>query len=362
VTAKSKRVLILYVDKDGDITKVTNIPTPIIGRDKNYEAALSFALSSPEDSDLNALFYAIKLYDELNTKKVFDECQIATISGEVEEGIESDIRIREELETVLSKFNADGAIFVSDGGRDELVIPIVSSILPIISIKRVIVGQSEGVEETFVILSRYIRKILNEPYLRRLIVGIPGILFILYAFLSFLNLSQLFSIAIILFLGIIAFVKGFNIDDVVIEAWSKYKLQSTSFVLASILILLALYNGYNVAYEIYISKQNISPLQLIGEFILAPFTPYLNTVLVCAIALIIFLSSRMLEHYLAFKPVRQDFIGIFFVISMGLILTYIGNVLKQPSYDFKIFGINALFLVLLLFLLNLVVIILEKIY
>jgi len=362
VAENSKRILILYVDRDGDISSVTKVATPIIGREKNYNAALNFALNAPEDSDLNALFYAIKLYDEFKFKKVFKDCEIATISGQLESGIESDIKIREELDKVLSVYKADGVVFVSDGGRDELVIPIISSVIPIIAIKRVVVGQSEGVEETFVILSRYFRKILNEPNLRRVIIGIPGALIIIYVLLAFLNLSQLFALTFLLVIGLVAFVKGFNVDELVFQAWSNSRIQVISFILASVLIILAIYNGANFAYSFLSKNPDAQVLQIIGEFLMAPFAYSLNTVIICTIALVIFVSSRLLEHYLDYKPIKFDLINLFFVVSMGIIFMYIGNVLKYPSFDFVVFGVNAIFIILLLFLLNIVVAILVRIY
>ena len=53
-----RRILVLYVDRDDDIGVKAKIKTPIIGREDNLKAALSFALSDPEDSDVNALFAA----------------------------------------------------------------------------------------------------------------------------------------------------------------------------------------------------------------------------------------------------------------------------------------------------------------
>lgn len=359
---KSKRVLILYVDRDGDVSKITKVPTPIIGRDKNYEVALNFALNAPEDSDLNALFYAIKLYDEVKQKKLFNECEIATISGQSESGVESDIKIMEELNKVLSIYKADGIIFVSDGGRDELVIPIISSVTPIIAIKRVVVGQSESVEETFVILSRYFRKILEEPNLRRLFVGIPGALLIIYVLLAFLNLSHLFSLTFLLLIGFVAFIKGFKIDEILSEIWNVSRIQFISFIFSFVLIILAVYNGLNVAYQFSLIHPNATFLQLFGEFLMAPFAYYLNTVIVCSIALVIFIISRMLEHFMDYKSIKFDLINLFFIVSMTLVFLYIGNVLKNPSFDFVVLGVNALFLVLLLFFLNIIIAIITRIY
>ncbi len=360
MSVQPERVLILYVDRDGDVTKFTKIPTPIIGREKNLEAANSFALLSPEDSDLNALFYAIKLYDELVSKKLFSECQIATVSGVEGVGIESDVRIKEELKKVLSVFKADGVIFISDGGRDELVIPIVSSMIPIISIKRVIVGQSEGVEETFLLVIKYIKNILVTPSLRYLTIGIPGVLLMFYALLSFFNLSHFFSLMFLLFIGIIAFIKGFYIDELIIKSITNYKLQSFSFIISTIIVSLAAYNAVIYANSISSSNPDLGILHIFAIFLVAPFAYYLNTVLALTIAGIIFVSARALEHYLDNKPIRQDLLSIFYIFSLGIILTYVANALYSPSFNPQFFGIDVLFLIILLFLLNVLIFVISR--
>lgn len=357
---KSKRVLVLYVDRDADVSRITGESTPIVGRDKNYEVACRFALLSPEDSDVNALFYAIKIYDEIISKQLFEACQIATIAGEPREGLEADMKIKRELEDVLSKFNADGIIFVSDGGRDELVIPLISSVKPLVSIKRVVVGQSESVEETFLVINKYIRRILNEPLLRYLTIGIPGLLLILYVFLSFFNLVHFFYLALLLLIGIVAFVKGFSIDDIIIKNVTNYKLQSLAFMMASIIIILALYNSITYVDDLLSKNQNLSISQILGEFLLAPFAYYFNTISVSMLAILIFLGTRMLELYLNDKPIREELFSIFFVFSIGILLNYVGYVLKNPFISLEIFGINILFIIALLLVINIAIVLIIR--
>ena len=156
-----RRILVLYVDRDDDIGVKAKIKTPIIGREDNLKAALSFALSDPEDSDVNALFAAIQLFDSLKKQKDVI-CEIATISGSPNGGIEADLRIREQLDEVLNRFKPDGVVLVSDGVDDEQVAPIIQSKIPIVSVRRVVVVQSRGVEETYMVLVKYLKKLYEE--------------------------------------------------------------------------------------------------------------------------------------------------------------------------------------------------------
>ena len=51
--------LVLNVDRDDDFGRKTKIKSPIIGIKDNIEAANKLGEIDPEDSDLNAIFYAI---------------------------------------------------------------------------------------------------------------------------------------------------------------------------------------------------------------------------------------------------------------------------------------------------------------
>jgi putative membrane protein len=60
--------LVLCVDRDDDIGFKGKIESPVIGRGACLRAATTLALVDPEDSDVNAIFQAIKTYDELAAK------------------------------------------------------------------------------------------------------------------------------------------------------------------------------------------------------------------------------------------------------------------------------------------------------
>ncbi len=46
---EQKRILILCVDRDGDLTTKAEIKTPIVGRKENLDAAVTLALHDPEE-------------------------------------------------------------------------------------------------------------------------------------------------------------------------------------------------------------------------------------------------------------------------------------------------------------------------
>jgi len=70
-SAKKKlgRILILCVDRDNDLGMKAGIKTPILGRKENIRAAATLALRDPEEPDANAMFEAVRIYDNLRRKQ-----------------------------------------------------------------------------------------------------------------------------------------------------------------------------------------------------------------------------------------------------------------------------------------------------
>ncbi len=64
-SAKAERILVLCVDRDDDLGMKAGINTPVLGRKENVNAAASLALRDPEEADANAMFEAVRIYDNL---------------------------------------------------------------------------------------------------------------------------------------------------------------------------------------------------------------------------------------------------------------------------------------------------------
>lgn len=217
MSEKKEKILVLCVDRDNDIGNNTKVTTPIIGRTKNLDAATQLALSDPEESDANAIFGAVQFYDGLSPDLNLSDYEVATIVGASQGGITADKAVRDQLLAVLDAFPADSVVLVSDGFSDEAVIPIIQSQIPILSIKRIVVRHSESIEESWMLLSRYLRKAVEDPYYSRWIFGAPGILLLimglLWQFVEVVNPS----VVLLVVVGALLIIKGFSIDKVVVE-------------------------------------------------------------------------------------------------------------------------------------------------
>lgn len=213
-----EKILVVVIDYDDDLGRV-GIDTPVIGVKKVSEVAFNYALEKPEDPDVNALFTAVKIYREMLDQGY--RVEVAAISGDQRGGLRAVERIRNQLIDVINHTGSKSVIVVSDGGEDEKVIPVIESIVPIFYVKTIVIEQARAVEQTYILMWRYVKKILSEPRLSRLVIGYPGFLLILIGLMSLFNLLQQALVVSMIFLGIIMIIKGFNIEDALIKTWKR---------------------------------------------------------------------------------------------------------------------------------------------
>ena len=93
------RVLVLYVDRDGDL-KTQNFTTPVVGRDDVLRLGIKYILNNPDDSDANAIFAAVKIYDKLVGEYGAENVNVAVVSGSPDPAT-ADVTVVKELEQVL---------------------------------------------------------------------------------------------------------------------------------------------------------------------------------------------------------------------------------------------------------------------
>lgn len=324
-----EKILIVCVDKDNDIGRITKIKTPIVGREKNIEAAVKFAISSPEDSDVNALFAAIKTYDEIKSSNI--DCEIATLSGEAEGGLKSDIKIVNELNEVLNIYQATGAIFVSDGAADELIIPIIQSKIPIVSVKRVIIQQERGVEETYIVLARYLRKIIEESHYARIFLGVPGIIFLLLAILYAAGYSQYAGIGALFMVGLAFVIRGFSIDTYVITWLKSSPAIFFSSLMGIITIVVSIYLGVGkVLSEIAINPTLTRNIAVISGI----FLDVVSDMILISAAIIS--CGRLIDKILRKSgKLWHNIVSLTFIATIRPLLREVTDILIKQEYSIE---------------------------
>jgi len=238
------KIIIICIDRDDDIGTKGKMETPIIGKDLCTKAGTRLAIEDPEDSDCNAIFGAIKSYEDFRSKGY--DVEVSLVAGKYNRGIEGDAKIAQEIDEVLNEYDADGAVVISDGEDDETVIPVIQGKIPIISIQRIIVRQSRSVEYSYAILGRYIKILFYDPRYSKFFLGLPGALFITSGLSILFGFSKVAFALGLSILGLAFVVRAFDIDKS-IATLSKPTpsafIRIFSYFAGTLIILASILNG-----------------------------------------------------------------------------------------------------------------------
>ena len=218
VAKDSKKLLVICIDRDNDVGDKANISTPALGRDSCIEAAQRLALEDPEDVDSNAIFAAVKVYEDMVSTGYTAE--VVTVAGSADRGMAADEKIAIEVRQAMDLFPATGAIIVSDGEDDESVIPVIQGVLPVVSVKRVVMKTSRTVEYSYAVLGRYLKMVAYDPKYSKFFLGLPGILLLIGGIGSvFGYTAEIFAVLISVFGGALL-IRAFDVDRV-LSGWTR---------------------------------------------------------------------------------------------------------------------------------------------
>lgn len=212
------KLLVVCVDRDNDVGDKANIQTPVLGRDACIEAAQRLALEDPEDADSNSIFAAIKTYEDMVSKGY--KAEVATVAGSSDRGVAADEKIVREIRELLKTFPATGAVIVSDGEDDESVIPIIQGVVPVVSVKRVVMSVSRTVEYSYAMLGRYLKKVAYDPKYSKFFLGLPGILLLIGGIGTVVGYTTEIYAALVITLGGALLVRAFDVDKA-LSKWTR---------------------------------------------------------------------------------------------------------------------------------------------
>lgn len=287
-----EKILILCIDRDNDVGQKTKHRGPIIGRDKNLKVATDLALADPTDSDANTIFEAVKIYDSLKKEK---NPEVATLTGDKDVGIKSDEIISKQLDKVLKKTNTKRAVLVTDGTEDEHLVPILHGKADIVSIKRVVMKQSERLEGMYYMFHDFI----EDPKMAKIFLGVPALALLLYAFFGATGWRIILGL-----IGIYLLIKGFKLEEPVQRIIEEMKVsltkKKTSFFFY-IVAILVLFVGIKSGYDFIYSIAATGPLEQIPAFIKGSVYIFFLSSLIAVVGKIISVEERkQVFKYLTF--------------------------------------------------------------
>ncbi len=170
--------LILNVDRDDDFGEKAGIKGPVTGYADCYDAALKLISSDPEDSDANALFGAIKLYEEMRKKN--EDVEIALITGKSDVGAVSDTELGRQLDELDNFGRFSDAILVTDGAEDDYIVPLILSRFKIRYVKHILVRHNQNIESLYYYI---VNAIKDKKFMSKFVVPI-GLVFLTYGVVS----------------------------------------------------------------------------------------------------------------------------------------------------------------------------------
>ena len=348
----TNKLLILCVDRDNDIGEKGQIKTPVVGREDCLRSAAELALSDPEEADANAIFAAVKQFDEL-VKKGY-QCDVAVVAGINTGGFEADKKILTQVKKITSNSEAEGVVLVSDGAEDEVIIPVIQNFVQVVSIKRVVVKHSKSLEETYAVLGRYLKMLVYDTRYSRVALGVPGIFLLLSSIAIFFGQERIVSFIALGLIGGTFLVRGFNLDK-----WleSLPRLKPSGYLrlfssMASILIIAASFYTAFVAVsgtDAFLSVQiNPNLIWVHGAFLFGKFIQ--EALMILWIGIGVYFAGAVLVNYLK-ESIRivSNSVGIvilallyFPVLQFSEILMGTGSTATLVS--FLLVGIAVIFL------------------
>ena len=279
-STSASKLLVICVDRDDDIGKKAGIASPVVGRNACLEAAQRLALEDPEDDDSNAIFGAVKTYEDLVSKGYTVE--VVTIAGDKNRGVQADEKIVMQIKSVLQKFSANGAVIVSDGDDDEMVIPVIQNVIPVVSVQRVVMQVSKTIEHSYAVFGKFLKMVVYDTRYSKFFLGVPGILLLIGGIGTVVGYTAEIFAVLVSILGGAFLIRAFDID----KAWANWaKPTPTGFiriftlVTGLIIILASVPAGITTIDASFMSSgigfiEALSNQQVVGQF-LSGMLPFL---------------------------------------------------------------------------------------
>ena len=307
------KTLVLNVDRDDDFGRKAKVKSPIIGIKDNIDAANKLGQADPEDSDVNAIFSAISIYNTyLKEKK---SVEIATICGDINVGLKSDEIIAKQLEQVIQATQVDNVVLVTDGGEDDYIMPIIQSRIKITSVSRVAVKQSKELEDTYY----RILKILDDDKVKKQFLLPIALVFIVWALFLGLDMAASGFAAILLTLGAYLLVRVYSWERNIARFFEEIKsgfltgkLSIYTSIIAIVILIAFGFFAYNATYigEYYSSDAPLIPALLFLK----------NMVWGIVIAGLIAIFGRVIDIYVRDKKTPWNYwVAPFSLFAFGFI-------------------------------------------
>lgn len=329
-------IIVLCIDRDDDIGSKGGIDTPVIGRDSCINAGIRLAIEDPEDSDANAIFAAVKTYEDL-LKRGYN-VEVALVAGRYNRGVEGDEKIGSEIKYIVDKLKADASVIVSDGEDDETVVPVIQSMVPIISVQRVVIKHSRSVEYSYAIFAKYIKMLVYDSRYSKFFLGVPGALLVASGISTIFGLTREAIALVLSILGCAFIIRAFDIDKA-LSALGKPTptsfIRIFSLVSGLLIIVVSIVNGLShipegIIREDMTNFQIFTNKEIVGSFIR-------GTILLLWIGIGTILSGTLLSNWFRGSiKTMSDILRLVILILLYYPILQFTSVLTEGTSPFNL--------------------------
>ncbi len=229
-------------------------------------------------------------------------------------------------------------MIVSDGEDDEMVIPIIQNIIPVVSVQRVVMKVSRTIEHSYAVFGKFLKMVVYDPKYSKYFLGVPGILLLIGGIGVVTGYTAEIFAVLVSILGAAFLIRAFDID----KAWAHWAKPTPEgftrmFTLITGLILIAasIPAGITTVSTVYTSG-NVEIAQLltnevvVGQFV-SGMIPFLWIGLGTMFAGILFSNwlNRKINHV-------TDTLRIIVLISLYPTVHQFTNILVNDASSFSL--------------------------
>ncbi|MEM2286441.1 MAG: DUF373 family protein [Thermoproteota archaeon] len=346
----AKRVLILCVDLDDDIGNKTGLETPIIGRENVLRAAERLALLDPEEADSNAMFASVKLSDDFSKSGYLTE--VCVVSGLKNGGLDASRKAMSEIMHVAKLFSPSEVYVVTDGFGEEDIEPVLKARLPLAGVRRVVVKQSRAIEESYIVLGRYLKMLFTDPRFKRWVLGLGGLLITLFTVLSHFRSYEEVNTVFWSIVGITILIKGLDLDKWFSSGLKQIygeNLPPTMLVFKTLflftglsLVFFTFYTGY------FMEKEGEVFMAILGKFIA-------QTIDIFLLGIALILISGSFKYPLRISNIRDSLSMLVNLLALAPLIKTLGIAAYLPSFDLRLLLYVSILTIVLIYAVNILV-------
>ena len=304
--------LVLCVDRSSDLGRSTGRSFPVVGEAEVAELAMVAGRADPEDSRVNTLLEALRVYDSLGAEGA--DRLIAVIAGGSDSPIGVDRSLAAQLDGLIRRYAIESVIVVVDSADDERVIPVIESRLRVDAVDRVVVRQAHDLQSTYYLLKQF----LGDEELRSTVLVPLGAILIFLPILLIQFSPAIAGAGLAALLGAALLYKGLAIDEYLEEVPERVQIALYSGQVS--VVTYAVGAGLALV-GIFLGALSV-PAQMGPEFVLVRTLQFVyNAVPWLALAALTVSAGRLLDELITTDALARPYLNLpFGIVALGLVV------------------------------------------